>query len=657
MKRSIWAIASACWGFWGLTSVAIAAPRPVDRQISCDILVVGGGLAGVATAYEALLAGRQVCITELTDWWGGQISAQGTSALDETVGQRSRLFFPRGYLQLRQRLLKNAKRDHPGDCWVSTVCFLPQTGHTLLLEMLKAAASQGGGQLHLFPNTVVKSLEMDSSGQQIATVRAVQHQPAPGAPPLNTYPLSRTLADSYQEQDSPLFTKTILQFQPPAAGQWYVVEATETGELLPLADLPYRLGIDPRSYLEPSSSSKQADPYCTQATTYTFAMQATATPPSQKQPQFYSEYEPFYSFDKPRYAQTPNLVFTYRRILSVKPGTSDSVVNVGDISMQNWGGGNDYGPGTAQDNLILTRDQLTATGQLQPGQWQGGLRVESLQGGEELAQGYFYWLVAGTTDAKLPGNVKEPWPNLQYLQGLDSPMGTVHGLSKFPYIREGRRLMGRYSYGYRQGFAIAETDVSHQDFHQPYYRDTLSAPDYRNLITRLAGLQTLDVILNRVPLPKVKLRTRARIYADSVGIGHYPIDFHPCMEESPPQKPGNQERQGERQAATQTYPYQIPLRAMIPPRINNLLVTGKNIATSHISAATYRVHSFEWSAGAAAGTTAAFALDQGIYPYQLVENLPRRNPQLEQLQALLNRNQNPTAFPNTSIFNQTWNNW
>lgn len=236
-------------------------------------------------------------------------------------------------------------------------------------------------------------------------------------------------------------------------------------------------------------------------------------------------------------------------------------------------------------------------------------------------------------------------------------MGTVHGLSKFPYIREGRRLMGRYSYGYRQGFAIAETDVSHQDFHQPYYRDTLSAPDYRNLITRLAGLQTLDVILNRVPLPKVKLRTRARIYADSVGIGHYPIDFHPCMEESPPQKPGNQERQGERQAATQTYPYQIPLRAMIPPRINNLLVTGKNIATSHISAATYRVHSFEWSAGAAAGTTAAFALDQGIYPYQLVENLPRRNPQLEQLQALLNRNQNPTAFPNTSIFNQTWNNW
>ena len=657
MKRSVWAILLACGSFCGLTSGAISAPRPRDRTVNCEILVVGGGLAGVATTYEALLAGREVCMTELTDWWGGQISSQGTSALDETVGQRTRQFFPRGYLTFRQRLIKQSGRERPGDCWVSVVCFLPKQGHTLLQEMLKEAESEGKGKLHLFPNTVVKSLEMDAPGKQIATVRAIQHQSAPNAPPLNTYALSRTLADSYQEKDSDLFTKTILQFRPPASGQWYVVEATETGELLALADLPYRLGIDPRSHLEPSSSSKQPDPYCTQASTYTFAMEATATPPTHKQPEFYPEYEPFYSFDKPRYAQTPNLVFSYRRISSVEPGTADEVVNVGDISMQNWGGGNDYGPGTAQDNLILTRDQLAAEGQLQPDGWQGGLRVESLQGGEELAQGYFYWLVAGTTDSKLTADSKKPWPQLQYLKGLESPMGTVHGLSKFPYMRESRRLIGRYSYGYPQGFVITETDVSRQDFRQPFYRDTLSGPDYRNLITRLAGLKTLDVILDRVPLQDVKLRTRARIYPDSVGIGYYPIDFHPCMQQSPPQTPGNQERAGERQGADQTYPYQIPLRAMIPPRINNLLVTGKSIATSHISAATYRVHGFEWSSGAAAGTTVSFALDQGISPYQLVENLPRRSPPLERLQALLNRNQNPTAFPDTSIFNQNWKDW
>lgn len=653
MNRSVWAIVTALWSM-GSLSVA-AAPRPVDRTVNCDILVVGGGLAGVATTYEALLAGRQVCMTELTDWWGGQISSQGTSALDETVGQRTRGIFPRGYAQFREKLIQVSGRDRPGDCWVSLVCFLPQQGHTLLLDMLKDAESEGKGKLHLFPNTVVKSLATHPDGHLITSVRGIQHQPAPEAPHLNTYPLSQTLADSYTEADSDRFTKTILQFQPPDTGKWVIVEATETGELLALADLPYRLGIDPRSHLEPSSSSDQADPYCTQASTYTFAMQATATPPAHQLPAFYPEYEPFYSFDKPRFAKTPNLVFSYRRIFSVQPGTADEVVNVGDISMQNWGGGNDYGPGTAQDNLILTRDQLLANGQLQD--WQGGLRIASLQGGEELAQGYFHWLIAGTTDSKVADHPKQPWPNLKYLQGLESPMGTAHGLSKFPYMRESRRLIGRYSYGYPQGFVITETDVSKQDFRLPYYRDTLSGPDYRNLITRMAGLKTLDVILDRLPLAEVELRTRSRIYPDSVGIGHYPIDFHPCMQLSPPQTPGNQEREGERQGATQTYPYQIPLRAMIPPRINNLLVTGKSIATSHISAATYRVHSFEWSSGAAAGTTAAFVLDEGILPYQLVEDLPRRSPKLEKLQAILNRNQNPTAFPDMSIFNLNWKNW
>ena len=69
-----------------LTSLApsgfTATPRTPDKEETCEILVVGGGLAGAATAYEGLLAGRTVCLTEITDWVGGQISSQGTSALD-----------------------------------------------------------------------------------------------------------------------------------------------------------------------------------------------------------------------------------------------------------------------------------------------------------------------------------------------------------------------------------------------------------------------------------------------------------------------------------------------------------------------------------------------------------------------------------------------
>ena len=123
------------------------------------------------------------------------------------------------------------------------------------------------------------------------------------------------------------------------------------------------------------------------------------------------------------------------------------------------------------------------------------------------------------------------------------------------------------------------------------------------------------------------------------------------MTQSPPEKPGNTERAGERRGAGQAYPFQIPLRALIPQKIDNLLVAGKSIAVSHIAAAAYRVHSFEWSAGAAAGTTAAFALDHQILPYQLVDQTPLiREKKLLELRRQLDAEGNPTAFPDTSIF-------
>ncbi len=634
-------------------SEAIDVRPGTQTAIACDILIVGGGLAGTAAAYEALYAGRIVCMTELTDWVGGQISSQGTSALDETTVQRSRLLFPKGYLEFRNAIFDRIEQKSPGNCWVSAACFLPSMGNNILREMLVRAQKQGKGKLLFFPNTVVKSLQVSpqSTGAKILAVKAIQHQVQPNTQPLNSDFLSQGWDDFYTESDSPRWAKTILNFTAPASGQWMVIEATETGELLALADLPYRVGVDPRTYQEPSSSSKTAYPYCPQAFTYTFAMESTAQPEPAVPPPFYKQYEPFYSYDGDRYAKDPALVFTYRRIWSTDRQTNQySVVNVGDISMQNWGGGNDYGPGTATDNLLYTRQQLSEQGQLTPNSWKGGLRVSSLKGAEELAQGYFYWLLAGTTDSKLGSSAKKPWPNLRYLKGVNSPMGTAHGLSKFPYMREGRRLIGRDSYAYTGGFTISETDVSAKDYRQPYYREALSGRAYRDLVTSLAGLNTIDVITGKVSLEQVKLRSRARLYPDSVGIGHYPIDFHPCMAEAPPEKPENTERQGERQGASVTYPYQIPLRAMIPPRIDNLIVTGKNIATSHISAATYRVHGFEWSAGAAAGTTAAFALEQNILPYQLTANIPRANPMLETLQKRLNDHQNPTAFPGVSLF-------
>ncbi|MEZ2319410.1 MAG: FAD-dependent oxidoreductase [Microcoleus sp.] len=664
-----------------ISPVFSAPNRNLEREETCDILVAGGGLAGAATAYEGLRAGRTVCLTEITDWVGGQISSQGTSALDERETQRSLLFYPRGYLELRRRIKEHYGRLNPGGCWVSYSCFMPYDGNKILFEVLQDAAKTGNGKLKWFPNTVIKELEITPAvagnavgGQQIKSAIAISHKPAPNTPPINTETLSKTIEDAYRYENSARFNKTIIRFipkprqTPPLQGgarggaDWYVVDATETGELIGLADVPYRLGIDPRSPLEPSSASPTGDAYCTQGFTYTFAMEATKEPQQQQQPSFYQQYAPYYSYELQRLASFP-LVFSYRQIRSMKPDEPRPAdpkqfpIYPGDISMQNWTWGNDYRPGSSQDNLIYSRAQLAANGQLQPGGWMGGLRTETLRRGEENAKGFFYWLVAGTTDSQLGNGVKKPYPNNRFLSGLDSPMGTVHGLSKYPYMREGRRIIGRPSLSQPQGFTVWEVDMSRTNFKDSFYRQNLSPEDYRNLWLNLGGLNAPALAVGSQSVENTKSRSRATIYPDAVGIGHYAIDFHPCMTNSPPEAPGNTEREGTRKGQGQAYPFQIPLRAMIPQKIDNMLVAGKSIAVSHTAAAAYRVHSFEWSAGAAAGITAAFSLENGIIPYELVDELPSREPNLEVLQLRLQQNANPIAFPGTSIFNSSWQNW
>ncbi len=654
-----------------------AENNPASQIIACDMFVAGSGLSGTATAYEGLLAGKQVCMTEITDWVGGQISAQGVSALDERPTQRSKNYFPRGYLEFRQKVQEYYGKLNPGRCWVSEACFLPKDAHKILYGILQDAERRGKGKLHWYPNTVVKDLTTKriGDGAQIIGVVAIQHQPQPGTPPLNTEPLSRTIEDAYTYEDSPRFRKQKLLFVPttrptsaPTAPNWYVVDATETGELIGLADVPYRLGSDPRSAVEPSAATVEGNPYCAQGFTYPFAMQTTETPQPQPAPAFYQQYAPYYSYELKRLADF-GLVYTYRRIWSEGKGKATKFGGVnftapapGDISMQNWTWGNDYRPGSAFDNLIFDRTQLQNSSQLKPGGWMGGLRTDTLRKGEESSIGFYHWLVAGDTDSRRNPNPTSPnyWrktlnPNQIYLTGLDSPMGTAHGLSKYPYIREGRRIIGRPTYGYRDGFVVSEVDISRNNLLDRAKMPSLPPDRQRQLKANLAGVGAIDVLVGDTPDPKT--RNRSTMYADTVGIGHYAIDFHPCMAYSPHETPHNIEHEGERQGAGQAYPFQIPLRAMIPQKIDNMLVAGKSIATSHIAAAAYRIHSFEWSSGAAAGTTIVLALERGITPAKMVEPLPNAAPLVMEIRYRLENNNNPTSFPNTSILNSNWQEW
>jgi hypothetical protein len=556
-------------------------------------------------------------MTEITDWIGGQVSAQGVSALDERPLQRENDIFPKGYSEFRRRVREKYGGDpNPGKCWVSVLCFSPQVGHQVIREMLDPYLQSG--QLRLFTETVVKDLEIKDS--QIRSVQAIRNIPKhAGVEPEQRGDLSTYLLDFYRLEPTDDWDKEILRFEPPPERQdktlpWVVIDATETGELLPLARVPYRLGTDGQSRWEPSSKP-YVDPYCTQGFTYTFVLERSAVPQVPIKPEFYNDplHGPYYSYEHPRFNFA--LIFTYRRIRGQVFGFGEEAIRVGDQSMQNWTWGNDWRITGPDKNFILTHEQLQASGQLQPGGWMGGLRVEALRRAEQHAKGFFYWLVAGRTDFLLqqedPNFQKDFYLRYAYLRGPNTPMGTASGLSKYPYIRESRRIIGRPSLSYPEGFTIYESDIT-----------------------------TRESELNR---------GRPFIFYDSVGVGQYPIDFHDCLLPGFSLPPSNN-----KDAQAPSYPYQIPLRALIPQRIDNLLAGNKNIATSRIASASYRVHPVEWAIGTAAGHTAHFALERDLIPAEIVEEPLLDLRLLPALQAQIQSLGNPIQFPGTTITATDW---
>jgi hypothetical protein len=110
----------------------------------------------------------------------------------------------------------------------------------------------------------------------------------------------------------------------------------------------------------------------------------------------------------------------------------------------------------------------------------------------------------------------------------------------------------------------------------------------------------------------------AQHFHDSVGIGAYRIDLHPGTT-------------GRSYVDVSSWPFQIPLGALIPVRVKNLLPACKNLGTTHITNGCYRLHPVEWNIGEASGALAAYCLDKEMFPKQVRD----RAESLEDFQRLL----------------------
>jgi hypothetical protein len=154
------------------------------------------------------------------------------------------------------------------------------------------------------------------------------------------------------------------------------------------------------------------------------------------------------------------------------------------------------------------------------------------------------------------------WPGLRLRGDL---LGTNDGLAQAAYIRESRRI--------RALRTIREQDVS-------------------------AKFRPGDTLAER--------------YEDSIGIGYYRIDLHPSSG-------------GDNYIDVPSLPFRIPLGALVPPRMENLLPAAKNIGTTHITNGCYRLHPVEWNIGEAAGELAAYCLEHDRRPQDVAGSTALRS--------------------------------
>ncbi|MCX8213461.1 MAG: FAD-dependent oxidoreductase, partial [SAR202 cluster bacterium] len=140
----------------------LVAVRPVGEEttkmVECDVLVVGGGMGGVAAAWAAARRGKSVHLLEETDWLGGQITSQGVSALDEHEhiegfgGTRTYYALREAIRDHYRSLLSVPEGDgpfNPGSSWVSRLAFEPQVALAVLKRLLAPEVESGRLQVHL----------------------------------------------------------------------------------------------------------------------------------------------------------------------------------------------------------------------------------------------------------------------------------------------------------------------------------------------------------------------------------------------------------------------------------------------------------------------------------------------------------------------------
>ncbi|WP_433379200.1 FAD-dependent oxidoreductase [Actinoplanes sp. CA-142083] len=506
------------------------------RELHADVVVIGGGLGGVAAALAALRAGRSVLLTEEYAWLGGQLTSQAVPPDEHswveqfgvTASYRALRAGIRNYYKSHFPLTDRARAErwlNPGAGHVSRLCHEPRVAVAVIEEML--APYRASGRLTVLqPATPVAA---STDGDRVTSV-----------------------------------TVSLRTGERVLTGK-YILDATETGELLPLTGTEYVTGFESSADTGEPSAPEVADPMNMQAFSVCFAVDHVDGDHTIDRPasyEFWRDYQPPFWGAKLLSWQTPNPRTLELSTRSFTPNPDDDPWLVQADQRRNPGDGNlwtfrriaarrNFADGFYASDICLVNwpmiDYFEAPIVDVP---DAAVHIAKAR---ELSRSVLYWLQ--TEAPRADGGTGFPGLRLR-----GDVTGGADGLAMAPYIREGRRIRAEYT--------IVEQDLSLE----------------------------------------VRGDKGAVSHADSIGVGMYRIDLHPSTG-------------GDNYIDVGSCPFEIPLGALLPQRVENLLPAGKNIGTTHITNGSHRLHPVEWNTGEVAGSLAAFCLDRGCDP-RAVRNTP-----------------------------------
>ena len=327
------------------------------------------------------------------------------------------------------------------------------------------------------------------------------------------------------------------------------IDATEIGDLLSMAGAEHVFGGEAQSETEEPHALAEADPFDQQAITWCFA--ADYMPGEDHTIDKPLDYERFKTLQIPTWPG-PQFSWTLSDFATHKPrerplfaGPTDAESLYDLWHARRIAWRKNFEPGSyASDITLANWPQMDYWDKPVVGV-SPAEQAGALKDARQFSLAFLYWM---QTDAPRHDG-GQGYPGLR-LRG--DVLGTADGLAKQAYYREGRRIKAE--------FTVLEQHIG---------------------VQARAGLKTDQGGAER--------------FFDSVGIGAYRIDLHPST-------------RGRNTVDIDSYPYQIPLGALLPVRIDNLLPACKNLGTTRITSGALREHATEWSIGEAAGVLAAFSL-------------------------------------------------